>query len=414
MEIEKDSRFLILDDSRGGYVFYNGVKHFACRLDRATLSIVNLIYTYGDLEIILKNIKKEHHGIVSEIFNKVKASAMLKTEDDEKRFDYRLSEQIPQQYYLHLTYACNLGCTYCYNKDIRTHRKQLEFTDWCKVIDKILQHAESIVLTGGEPFLNKDISQIISYIKSSKPSVSIEIISNCMHDFETDFFRDIFLNINAVTFSCDSIRSTSQERLNFSPTRFIHNILYLRSTFKDLNIGISSTFIKDSEGALDELAEFARENKCGARNVLLIPNSKDDTHLLPSVEAYSKRIASQSVFRKIPYHQLYCGAAFGVCSIDPLGNIYPCQNMHYNRFLLGNIFNINNIKDLFLSSRIRIWRSSLSVENIPTCNQCVVKYVCGAGCRASTFRLEGGELQHPKVLCEHYKVDALNKIRSIP
>ena len=35
--------------------------------------------------------------------------------------------------------------------------------------------------------------------------------------------------------------------------------------------------------------------------------------------------------------QIRCGAAKTVCSIDAIGNVYPCQTLHYEGFFMGNL-----------------------------------------------------------------------------
>lgn len=414
LDILKERRYTIIEvEKNKDYIFYNGVRHFACRLDYLTLNILNLVYVYKDKEIILSNIDKKHHHHVIDILTKIEEAKMLSLEDDDNKFNYADSPQMPSQFYLHITYDCNLGCTYCYNKDIRIHKNSLKLEDWHKLLDKILPHAKLIVLTGGEPFLRKDIEQIVDYIKDNKPEVIVEIISNCMHDFESGQFDNVFSRINGISFSCDDLTKERQERKNFKPERFIKNIKYIKHKYPNLYIGISSTFIKNSEGALDELIEFSRENDCRPRSVLVIPNNEEEMHLLPTIEDYRKRLMLEPVKSKLRNKQLYCGAGFGLCSLDPLGNAYPCQNMHYDEFLLGNLLE-QSVQDIFQSKETKKWRAGLSIENIPECNECNIKYICGAGCRAATFRLEKGVLNFPKILCEYYRTDAMQKLACIP
>lgn len=35
---------------------------------------------------------------------------------------------------------------------------------------------------------------------------------------------------------------------------------------------------------------------------------------------------------------------------------------------------------------------------------CNVKYICSAGCRAVTYKLEGNIMSYPKTLCKYYKL----------
>lgn len=52
-------------------------------------------------------------------------------------------------------------------------------------------------------------------------------------------------------------------------------------------------------------------------------------------------------------------------------------------------------------------RSTVFIDN------CNVKYICAAGCRAATINLEGSAANWPKTLCNYYKEQAINNLRSI-
>ena len=413
MEIQQQNLFLIQEVANDNYIFYNSVRHFACRIDALTLNIFNLIYKYESLEIILAHINAKYHDYICDIYHKTIDSHVLDLTSDVELEKYEDLSQKPDKFYLHLTYKCNLGCTYCYNKDIRVHNKNLEKSDWFKILDQILPFAKHIVLTGGEPFLYDDIKNIVDYISGNKPDVFIEVISNCMHDFENNrFFDDIFPKLHGITFSCDNLSTKNQERKHFDPDLFIKNIKYIKYTYPKLFISISSTFIKNSEGVLNEIAMFARDNDCSFASVLVIPNNEKEKILLPSVEDFRKRTAGGPSM-KLSQKRMFCGAGFGLCSVDPLGNLYPCQNMHYPDFYLGNLLK-DNYELLFESEQIKKKRSTFAVDRISTCKECNIKYICGAGCRAASYRLEKSPLNYPETLCMYYRVEANSRLVNIP
>lgn len=193
MQILKDPIFVIKQESDKSYIFYNSIRHFACRISKLDLVIFNLIYTYRSFEIIKKNIANPYINYVQKIYNAVVESGVLSSEPinihDDKTSIY------PSSYYLHLTYKCNLNCIYCYNKDIRTNFEEIELDKWELIIDKISPFARRIILTGGEPFLSNKLPHVIEYIKSLNTSVDIEIISNCMTDFEYYPYTELVFKI---------------------------------------------------------------------------------------------------------------------------------------------------------------------------------------------------------------------------
>jgi len=408
LEICNDRNFYIETVDNNYYVFYNSVRHFACKISRLDLALFNLIYIYKDINYILQKIDCQYQEYVKNLYEKVCNSKVLDTDI----YDHNIVYQQPSTFYLHLTYKCNLGCIYCYNKEIRKDFRELNLTEWIYIINQILPYAERIILTGGEPFMFNEISNIIQYIRNKSEKIKLEIISNCMCDFLNfpDLYN-VFNNIDCVTFSCDNISNVNQTRKNFEPELFKKNIRFLRNKFPNLSILVSSIFIKGAEEELQLIRDFCNNTNISFRTVLVIPNHINEIDMLPSVEDYKKSLFDGD--SQLDSIRQYCGAGIGSCSIDPLGNVYPCQSMHYPAFCYGNIFNTNF--DLLLKCDISQYiRSELSVDNIEVCKDCNVRYICGAGCRAATYKIEGNALSYPKTLCPYYKELSKHKLKNIP
>ena len=179
LEICNDRNFYIETVDNNYYVFYNSVRHFACKISRLDLALFNLIYIYKDINYILQKIDCQYQEYVKNLYEKVCNSKVLDTDI----YDHNIVYQQPSTFYLHLTYKCNLGCIYCYNKEIRKDFRELNLTEWIYIINQILPYAERIILTGGEPFMFNEISNIIQYIRNKSEKIKLEIISNCMCDF---------------------------------------------------------------------------------------------------------------------------------------------------------------------------------------------------------------------------------------
>jgi radical SAM protein with 4Fe4S-binding SPASM domain len=411
MDILKQKKYNILKLNDDCYIFYNSINHFATKIDRLTLHIFNLIYKYNDLNIILQNIDEEYHDILKEIYNKVIQNKILTIKEENAEKDLN-QLQFPSKFYLHLTYKCNMKCTYCYNKDIRTHIKQLSTKDWIKILDQILPYANYIVFTGGEVFLYKKLGVLIQYIKTINPNVFIEIISNGMSNLiNNNLFDEIFNNINHITLSCDSLSLKNQERINFIPDVFMKNLQYIKTKYPKLKITISSIYMKNSEKNLADVSNFAESQNISTKTVLIIPNNKAEAILLPSLKNYKQSFYDYK--QKLPVKRKFCGAGIGVCSIDPTGNLYPCHNLHYDEFLYGNILKTTYIS--LIKSDISLnFRYKYDVDKINVCCECNLKYICAGGCRAATYRIEGNMLNYPKILCPYNKEEALNKLKNIP
>lgn len=408
MDIFNEQKFLIRNINCGTYVFYNSTKHFACKIDSPTLMVLNLIYKYRDIDYIVKHIDIKHHDYVLDIYRKVSINKMLELDDQPVPLsDYECIK--PSQYYLHLTYECNLGCTYCYNKDVRIHRQTLKLTQWKRIIDKIIAYSERIVLTGGEPFLFSEISELVQYIKEKKVNVQLEIISNCMHNFKSGKYNDTLSLVDSITFSCDSLSKLIDERKNFDSKLFVNNIHYIREQFPNVKVAISSTFIKNSETSLGEIAEFSKDMGCSSRTTLLVPNTIAEFDKVPNVDEYRNMLNRIDKSATLPQKRFSCGAGFGMSSIDPLGNVYPCHNMHYDIFKFGNIVH-QSIEDIYSSEKVKTIRHNLHVDNIEQCKMCNIRYICGGGCRGAVYKLYKNEYAYPERLCQYYRAGIASQL----
>ena len=408
LEILNSSDFYILEDN-DNFIFYNPVRHYACRLTPLDLSIFNLIFKHRDINIILSNIPMQYHKYITDIYELVEKYKILNTDNiatDNVKYN------IPDTYYLHLTYSCNLDCTYCYNKSVRKHTKELSLTQWKSIINNIIPFANRIVLTGGEPFIYKNLPEIVLYIRKSKPNIRLEIISNCMINFKTyEKANVVFDNINSVSFSCDNISGINQPRTNFNVNVFYENIAYVKANFTKLNIVISSVYSKGSKNEQRSINSFCKCNNIEFRSVLIVPPSSDDISLLPPLDEYTDSL--KKVYHKLPNYRKHCGAGVGVLSIAPNGNLYPCQSLMYPQYLIGNLCEMT-IENLVKTEILNTIRNVFCVENIPKCKQCKLRYLCAGGCRAAAINLYNSPSAFPANLCAYYREKYRNALSSIP
>lgn len=409
MTLLDNPHFLILKDKEH-FIFYNTIRHYACRISELDLVLFNLFYTYKDLRLVLSQLDKKYHQYVKGVYtavidNKVLSNTPVMTCDT-------IGKVYPLSYYLHLTYKCNLKCTYCYNRKIRSKFVEMTKKEWNLILDRISLYAKNIIITGGEPSLTPLLPYIITQIRKKKKNIHIEIISNCMTDFSTYKYADeVFSNIDRATFSCDNLSDVGQTRINFNPSLFRKNIDFLRKRYKDLSMTITSVFSKCNLSEFNRIKEYCSCQSVNFRNVLIVPNGVSELSLLPTLEDYCSTFSSFT--QPLDSLRLYCGAGIGVLSVDPLGNVYPCQSLHYKKYKMGNLLT-DSIEDIINTQIHKDIAKEFSIDNIPTCKDCKVKYICCGGCRAATLNIEGKPTEYPKTLCRYYKEKAINMLRSIP
>jgi len=76
---------------------------------------------------------------------------------------------------LELTYRCNVQCEFCFLKDSVLYQKRDELTvaEIARLADEAADHGASFFLTGGEPFLRRDLVEIVAAIKERGLKVGV-------------------------------------------------------------------------------------------------------------------------------------------------------------------------------------------------------------------------------------------------
>ncbi|MFH1202395.1 MAG: glycosyltransferase [Candidatus Omnitrophota bacterium] len=103
-------------------------------------------------------------------------------------------EDGPEELHIELTYNCNSKCIMCdlwdYEKRFPgRNRNELSLDEIKRLVDNSahLQKTKTVVLSGGEPFLRKDIAELCGFFNRNLPNSSIGILTNAM---ATDIILD--------------------------------------------------------------------------------------------------------------------------------------------------------------------------------------------------------------------------------
>lgn len=403
--------FFILPCGNNEYVFYNSLQHRASSLNQIEMGILDLYYTYQDKDYIINMFDNDKKPLIKNALNKIDSHKLLLCEDIKD--SYSTKALFPSSYYLHLTYKCNLRCTYCYNKSIRENQQSImSLQEWKTIIDKIAPYAKSITLTGGEFFLYPNLIELLQYIKQTCPQVIISGISNGMHDFAQGNLSKAFEYISAISLSCDSI-SKEGERRGFKPELYRHNILWIKQHYPNVQVSLASTVTSSNLHDIHDISTFCQANHCNLSRTILIPGNSAEVELMPSIEEHIKLSSNDPQLNKITQLQsasFHCGAGKSICSIDPYGNAYPCQSLHYNEFLMGNILT-DNIDDLrYFGKEGSVLKS---VNDFAICSKCKVKYICGGGCPATGYRFYGGKIKPNHLLCRLNYINSIEQLKSL-
>ena len=109
--------------------------------------------------------------------------------------------------YLQLLYRCNFSCKHCFQGNNLNKNDQFSVAEAINTIKFFKNHSsvDCIVLNGGEPFLYRDLEEVIRYIKNQE--LTLEICTNGYRiEDKLDKFR---AHIDKLRVSIDGLRETN-------------------------------------------------------------------------------------------------------------------------------------------------------------------------------------------------------------
>jgi radical SAM protein with 4Fe4S-binding SPASM domain len=355
-------------------------------------------------------------------------------QDDVERAAH--SETFPiqlAQLYLHATDACNLHCIYCYNAPQRSHRHKktlgkassaLTTPQVRRLLDEVASlGANEVVFTGGEPLCRGDICELGAYARAKGLATSL-LTNGTLIDRPTA--RRISGSFDSVVVSVDS---WVQEEYDFlqpgapleQALRGVGNLVDAKVSQVTIRPVISSVNLS----SLPRFPSFAAEHLgcCSFLIALYIPNSPaeiDELGLLPEPESYWNtlerfrlevaRLGGTSIADCFPLESSgSCGAGGGVLSVAANGDLYPCQCLHQDEYLLGNVEHQSLSSILESSPELDLFHEEQWPWFSP-CSECALLALCASRCRVFHRVFKENEASFYERLCPFFKEEIEDRL----
>lgn len=313
---------------------------------------------------------------------------------------------------IRLTTGCNLKCPHCYVNAGEKLENELSLGEIKSIVDQLAElKVFSIFFTGGEPFLKKDIVEILKY--TNKKGIGIAISTN-----GTLLNREILEKMKNIHFdlfqlSLDGSKEIHEKiRGKGSWQKIISNIKLAKSILKK-NIGLGIVITKDNWDFLDET--IANGVNLGADRITLMclilsgraskklnPTPKEFLESINKIFNKYKTLQSKARFSKdttipsalIPkeWREKGLHRTFAPCSfpyyiaINSNGDVAPCDGLfNYPEMIIGNVRE---------RSLLEIWQKSELLEDLRkinpsdlkgVCKKCIYLDYCAGACRASAY-----------------------------
>jgi MoaA/NifB/PqqE/SkfB family radical SAM enzyme len=267
-----------------------------------------------------------------------------------------------------INYNCNNNCIFCHSYDYK--KKQKNFS----ILEKIKKSQEigikSIVLSGGEPTINKDIFKIIFEIK--KRGMQHGFISNGrMFSFKEFLNKSIHFGGEYFYISLHSHKKEAHDLITMSQNSWqqtvqgIKNIINRR---EKVDLTINCVVIKDNVNNLEIFSKFLIE--LGVKKIkfsfpIIKGNMKRNVNFLSNIIYASKKI-SEAIF--------FCEERGIIAFYENI----PCcfMNKKLRSFSDNLNSNFSDISECFESDFNEGYNSGKIYKKNKICLQCSYESIC--------------------------------------
>jgi MoaA/NifB/PqqE/SkfB family radical SAM enzyme len=304
-----------------------------------------------------------------------------------------------------VTYRCDSRCRMCniwkvYQDKKELASKELTTADVARFFqDKGMHHLTDVYITGGEPFLRDDLSEIIGTIIRSNKRISVIIATNGMlprkiarstEDLAESFSHNdisIAVSLDGLDDVHDYMRGVEGAFKKACET--ISLLQSLRENHRNLRVGGSMTITEDNYTRIVPTWQFLNnmgvsEFSCRPMHVsehfyqLKEATMIMDSEMIGTIEKQLNSLpkTAKSFFdQKTPTYLrspdeliVPCFAGFHSAFLDPYGNVYPC--IYYN-YSLGNLKE-KSFSEIWGSDTVKTCRSNIKSGRCPKCwSECV-------------------------------------------
>lgn len=330
---------------------------------------------------------------------------------------------------LEVTSKCNLRCDYCHNSEYSNREDDMTTEEILRLIKNLKKKypINKILLTGGEPLVNKDICEIIRQI--SQLGIKVDMVSNATL-LREGFVRELeTAGLKRIRLSIDEIGEESSLRATTNPNQ-IWNIAEMIKKVSDIEVCIHtvcspsnvedlfSVYLKTLEVGAERWRVFdlgyqgsITENKNRFSfdyyyDRLIETTKKILAHYLENRLQSTLDIEINNIFRTMTLSMRYEVGKVSIktaleerlllspcdyvadhqLSIRSNGVATLCQYFHNTIFdFRGSNF---NVEETILNQR-NVLENELLMRDLQHCSKCKYCLVCNSGCRSRAKFLTG-------------------------
>jgi len=326
----------------------------------------------------------------------------------------------PLVYSIEITSKCDSFCPGCGNVFPHARSRNLKTEELERIIYKIKPFAGEIRITGGEPTLHPQFFNFLSILEEAK--IDFHLFTHARwrdkenmleHLRSLKHLKSILVSLHGARYETHNVFSANTTLEIYQ--RILENIEYMTSN----GIAVNTNTVMGAYNLL-ELEEIAKlAFKLGAKNAAFAryigPFSENLSFNLSELQNALYRLETMREMGLAvilgncipncfyPSNASGCLAGISFCTIDPEGNIRPCN---HSPSIFGNILH-EDICKIWNSSGMKEWAEWFPQE----CDDCRFIAICPAGCKAITEILECDK--DPLIMGSVRKVEGAPRRRKI-
>ncbi len=319
----------------------------------------------------------------------------------------------PVQIIFHLTNFCNSQCSYCFTSSVFS-KESKKSLNWGLIVKRINREKsiKIVSLIGGEPFLIRDISKIVSNLRQD---IKINIDSNLTKIKEN--WDDVFKKVLFSTTIDDINDKINARTRGHSATKTIEGIKFLIK--KKVKIQVIIVVTKHNINTLERSIRYLFDigvDRIGISRVRMVGKAWSFSYdyfydnlkeiKLKLVKIIKRLIKDYEKDKILIYNLWYdklffdlgyryepsCKCALFKACIDWKGFIYPCELMpfYWKEFRRKYKINKPDLKKITISrafnkSKLFKFFRDKMLYYPAGCDSCYYKKVCNHGCRFYSF-----------------------------
>ncbi len=316
----------------------------------------------------------------------------------------------PEQVTFFVTHRCNLNCSHCFvNKENVADAKELTVGE-IDTISRKMGKINYVTITGGEPFLRKDIVDIVKVLnRNLKPSLITILTNGYMGDIVADRVNEILEDCGGrdilVKTSIDG-PAEIHDKMRLKPGSFneacrtFMKLKGLKRIYRNLSLGIITTYTNRNKNCIERLYSEVISDLAPDQYGLILerPNRANELNEKIDINDYIevfKRVNMKSLsltkglFRKFrlaykmrmadKLKKLYstkrypmkCFAGVLNAVISPEGDVFACEQLNSK---LGSLREDYNWKKIWHSSEARAVRRLIKKKGCFCTNECYMPF----------------------------------------